>query len=163
MLKRLWWYFYSTPRGSTSCCQVMHPFSAEIEPRWRIFTAHSPVHLCLTCMDITEGTIWFAHEAAAEVVTVQEMTSMFAPAWKMGVSHILQSGTEEDGLKASDHRGEVGYLTIGALDNLFLSYIQAVFLSIYSQSPSSRFGSSHAVKSFSQDAGNCCDLYTLTF
>lgn len=50
----------------------------------------------------------------------------------MGVSHIFQSGTEEDGLKA---RGEVEYFTIAALDYLFLSYIQAVFPSIYFQSP----------------------------
>lgn len=48
---------------------------------------------------------------------------MFAPAWKMGVSHILQSGNEEDGLKSSDNRGEVGYFTIAALDNKFFSNI----------------------------------------
>lgn len=82
----------------------MHPFYAEIEPRWKIFPAHSPVHLRLICMDITEGTVWFAREAAAEVVTAQETSSMLAPAWKMGVSHILQNGT---GLKACDNRGEV--------------------------------------------------------
>lgn len=83
-------------------------------------------------MDITEGTIWFAREAAAEVVTAQEKTSMLTPAWKMGVSPIFPSGTEEHGLKT---RGEVEYFPIATLDNLFLSYIQANFLSIYSQSP----------------------------
>lgn len=54
---------------------------------------------------------------------------MFAPAWKMGVSHILQSGNEEDGLKSSDNRGEVGYFTIAALDNTFFSNI---YIYIYS-------------------------------
>lgn len=34
-------------------------------------------------MDITEGTIWFACQMAAELVTAQETTNMFALAWKI--------------------------------------------------------------------------------
>lgn len=140
----------------------MNPFYAEIEPRWKSLPAHSPVHLCLTCMDITEGTAWFclwgSSRGSNSAGDVQHVRTSIDNGSK---SHF----TEWYWLKGSCQQGW-SLDTWLSLHNLFSSYIQAIFLSSYSQFPTAHALAVLTLEKVSAKMWeNCCNshTYTLTF